>query len=185
MSHANKSRRPRIMQYILFLGVIAVVVIGLAQTPTSTNGRVVIDGKLNPEMIPEWVLWNHIFMTAATLDNKSATKGRELWMDRLHLSKETMDEIVELGYEQIEMSDDMQREAETLVADSKKDKPELISHPDKKMGLKIELRQKQRNRESRTLEIRDRLRERIGDDAFLRLMSYARLQVAPNFKMGN
>jgi hypothetical protein len=180
-----RSKRQRVLQYLLFLAVSVAVVVGLAQTPDSSPGRVLVDGRLNPEKIPDWILWNHIFLMAATLDSKSATHGEELWLDRLHLSKKVMDDIVALGYEQIEMSDDVHREAEDLVADSKKDKPEKIDHPDKKMGLKFELRHKQRYLESRTLEIRDKLRDRIGEDAFLRLSSYARLQVAPNVKMGN
>ena len=179
------SKRQRIIQYLLFLAVTIAVVVGLAQTQGQSPGRVLVDGKLNPEKIPEWILWNHIFLMAATLDNKSATHGEELWMDRLHLSKEAMNEIVALGYEQIVMSDDVQKEAEDLVADSKKAKPEKINHPDKRKGLKIELKHKQLLFQSRTLEIRDKLKERIGEDAFLRLLSYARLQIAPNVKMGN
>jgi len=39
--------------------------------------------------------------------------------------------------------------------------------------------------EARTLEIRDKLRRRVGDDSYLRLESYARLQIAPTIKIGN
>lgn len=179
------SIRPRIIQYGLFLAISIAVVVGLAQSPDSSRSRVLVDGKLNPEKIPEWVLWNHIFLMAGTLDNKAADRGASLWMERLQLSKAVMDEIVELGYEQLEMADDVRKQAEDLVADSKKANPVKINHPDKKKGLKIELRYKQHYLESKTLEIRDKLKERIGEDAFLRLLSYARLQIAPNVKMGN
>ncbi|MBN1570482.1 MAG: hypothetical protein JXA73_21745 [Acidobacteria bacterium] len=179
------SRRQRIIQYLLFLAITIAVVVGLAQTPDSGRSRVLVDGRLNPEKIPEWILWNHIFLMAGTLDSKTADRGASLWMERLHLPKKAMNDIVELGYEQLEMADDVRKEAEDLVADSKKAKPEKINHPDKRKGLKIELRYKQRLLESKTLEIRDKLKERIGEDAFLRLLSYARLQIAPNVVMGN
>jgi hypothetical protein len=83
------------------------------------------------------------------------------------------------------MADDARKKADKYVADSKKDKPELIDNPKKNDGLRIKLKEVRMYKESRTLEIRDKLRERIGDDAYLRLSSFARLQIAPNVIIGN
>jgi hypothetical protein len=122
---------------------------------------------------------------AANLDNKSSTHGKELWIDRLHLEQRVMNQIIDHGYEQLEMADDARKKADKYVADSKKDKPELIDNPKKNDGLRIKLKEVRMYKESRTLEIRDKLRERIGDDAYLRLSSFARLQIAPNVIIGN
>jgi hypothetical protein len=169
----------------MFLGVIAAVVLGLAQTPGKGPGRILVDGKVNPEQVPDWILWNQIFTMAAYLDNKSTSHGEELWVDKLHLPKDVMKEVVNHGYEQLEMADDVNKEANDLVADSKKARPEKIDHPDRKEGLRIKLKQSQLQMEARTLEIRDKLRRRVGDDSYLRLESYARLQIAPTIKIGN
>lgn len=179
------SRQPRVVLYLIFLGVIAAVVLGLAQTPGKGPMRVLVDGKVHPEQVPDWILWNQIFTMAAYLDNKSTSHGEELWVDKLHLPKDVMREVVHHGYEQLEMADDVSKEANDLVADSKRARPEKIDHPDRKEGLRIKLKQSQLQMEARTLEIRDKLRRRVGDDAYLRLESYARLQIAPTIKIGN
>jgi hypothetical protein len=179
------SKRPRIFIYLLLIAIAIAVVLGLAQPQNGKSGRVLVDGRLNPEKVPDWILWNEIFVIATHLNEKSSTQGRELWIDRLHLPENAMKEIIEIGYEQLEMSDDASNEAEDFIADSKKDKPDKIDHPNREEGLRIKLKKVQLHRESRTLEIRDKLRQRIGDDAYLRLSSFARLQIAPNIKIGN
>lgn len=186
MSKSPKiSRRPRILLYLMFLSVIAAVVIGLAQTPEKVSGRVLVDGRLHPDQVPDWILWNQVFTMAAYMNEKSPSHGQELWTDRLHLTKQVMDEVVSHGYEQLEMANDVFKETGDLVSDSRKARPEKIDHPDRKEGLRIQLKKSQLNMEARTLEIRDKLRRRIGDDAYLRLESYARLQIAPTIKIGN
>jgi hypothetical protein len=119
----------------MFLGVIAAVVLGLAQTPGKGPGRVLVDGKVHPEQVPDWVLWNQIFVMAAHMNEKSPSHGQELWTDRLHLPKQVMDEVITHGYEQLEMADAISKDSDDLVADSRKARPEKIDHPDKKEGV--------------------------------------------------
>jgi hypothetical protein len=180
------SKRFRILQYLLIFALVAGVLAGLAYTSGDKGpGRILIDGSQNPDQVPDWILWNQLFLTAVHLKEKSSTNGQELWIDKLHFSDKVMKEIIDHGYEQVEMFDDIRTEGEEYIADSKKAKPEKSDHPDRKEGLRINLKKSQLNLESRTLEIRDKLRKRIGDDAFLRLVSFARLQIAPTIKVGN
>jgi hypothetical protein len=181
----NFLKRPRIIQYLLFLVTAIVVVAGIAGTQSKKSDRIIIDGKKEPERIPDWMLWDTLFQVAVHLNEKSSTHGQELWIEKLHLPEAVMQEVVAQGYEYAEMADDIRGEAEDLVSDSKKQHPQKIDHPDKKEGLRIKLKKSQLNMESRTLEMRDQLRARIGEDAFLRLSSYARLQIAPKIVIGN
>jgi hypothetical protein len=180
----NVSRRQRIIQYVLFLSTTAVVVFGLAQSPQKDPDRLIVDGKLEPDRIPDWILWNRIFQMAVDMNETAPRGGQELWIDKLHLPEEVMGEIIALGYEQQKMSDDLVKEAQKHISDSKKNDSDLKDHPNKKEALKSRLIKTQLNMESGTLEMRDELRERIGEDAFLRLSSFARLQIAPKVKIG-
>jgi hypothetical protein len=180
----NASRRTRVLQYALFLITTAVVVFGLAQSPQKGPDRIMVDGKLEPDRIPDWILWNRIFRMAVDMNETAPRGGQELWIETLHLPEEAMEEIVALGYEHQKMSNDLVNEAQKHISDSKKNDSDLKDHPNKKEALKSRFIKTQLNMESRTLEMRDMLRECIGEDAFLRLSSYARLQIAPNTKIG-
>jgi hypothetical protein len=178
------SRQPRIFQYLLFLVTSMAVLVGLAHTQGEKADRILIDGAKEPDRIPDWILWDATFQLAVHLNEKSPKHGEEIWMDRLQLPKAVMKEIVDQGYAHAEMADDIEREAQELASDSKKDQPKKINHPNKTEGLRIHLKKVQLNKESRILEMRDRLRQRIGEDAFLRLSSFARLQLSPRIKIG-
>ena len=172
------SRKQRIFQYLLFFAVTIPVLVGLAQSPEPSFDRVLIDGKMQPDRIPDWILWNEIFRTAVYLYEQSPTQGKELWVDRLHLPGKAMNELIWYGYEQQEMLESVSQKAMTIANNPKMD------HPNQKEDLKGKLKKSQLNMESRTLETRNKLRKRIGDDAILRLTSYARLRIAPNVKIG-
>jgi len=58
------------------------------------------------------------------------------------------------------------------------------SKAETKDTLRLKLRQSQMNKEVLTLQLRDGLRARIGEDAFNRLLSYARINIAPTIKVG-
>jgi hypothetical protein len=178
-------KRPRIVQYLLFFMTTIAVVVCLAGTQSKQSDRILIDGKNEPERVPDWIVWDVFFQQAVHLNETSSTHGQELWIDRLHLSQEVMDAIVAQGYEYVEMADDKAIEVENLVTDSKKAHPQKIDHPDRKEGLRIKAKKVQLHMESRTLEMRDRLRQRIGEDAFLRLSSFVRLQIARQIVIGS
>jgi hypothetical protein len=178
------SRRQRIIQYLLFLGTTIAVVVGLAQTQGRSPDRILVDGQIEPDRIPDWIVWNEIFRMAVRLDEVSPTHGQELWMKKLHLPEEVMQEIISQGYEYMEMSSAIDNEAREHVSNSKSANSDLKDHPDKKVALQSRLIKSQLNLESQTLEMRDKLRARIGDDAFLRIESFAHLQIVPRVKIG-
>lgn len=178
------SRRQRILQYLLFLGTTIAVVVGLAQTQGQSPDRFLIDGKLEPDRIPDFILWDRIFQMAVQLNETAPDHGEGIWIQKLHLPEEVMKEIVAQGFEYLEMLDDADKEAQAHISDSKNEKSDFKNHPNKTEALKSKLTEIQLNKEGRTLEMRDRLRERIGDEAFLRIESFARLQIAPNIKIG-
>jgi hypothetical protein len=179
------TNRPRILQYLLLLAATIAVVVGLAHTQGKNAERILIDGAKEPDQIPDWILWNEIFRITVQLNENSHKQGLEVWRDKLQLPDEVIKEIIIHAYDHRDMADDLDIEARDLVADSKRAHPNKIDHPDKREGLRIHLKKNQLNLESRTLEIRDRLRKRIGDDAYLRIQSFARLQIAPGIKIGS
>lgn len=170
------SRRSRVLRYLLLLGTIAAVV-AIAQTNSDQgNRKILVDGSQNPDQIPEWILWNELFQMAASHNEKLPGKGKELWIDKLGLPQKAMNELVNHGYESRELHAAANKEKDAIASESKSD-----SNKDK---ARAKFKKTQAYVESRTLELRDKLRARIGEDAFLRLQSYARLRIASQIKVG-
>ena len=177
-SPISVTKRNRILQYALFLGAALAVVGGVAHSSRKGPDRVIIDGKANPDRIPDWMVWDVVFRTAVQLNEKSPARGREVWMQRLHLPEKAMNEIVSHGYTHRGMVNLIDGEARQNLTSSESD------HPNKNEDVKAKLKKNQLNLEKRTLEIRDKLRKRIGDENYMRIASFARLQIAPRIKIG-
>ena len=154
-----------------------IAAIGYAQTPArkSPTPVITIDGSVTPERIPDWVVWRELFRTAVEMSDRSSSGGQYLWMDRLHLSREQMNEVVRLAHEQRDLDSAFIKQSKDEIKNQVKGKPDL---------LKMKLKQIQVNRECRVLEYREKLRARLDLHAFERLQSYARLRIAPGIKVG-
>lgn len=180
-----RSHKTRIIQYLLFLGTAAAVVAGLAQSGKQVSTGMVIDGENNPEQVPEFILWEQLFQMAIQLEENAATDSHEFWTQKLNVSKDIMNDILALAYEHREMLEAVQHEARLQITNAEAPNSALKDHPNKKEALKGTLKGIQLNREAQTLEMRDRLRDRIGEDAYLKLSSFIQLQIAPRTKLGN
>lgn len=152
------------------------IALALAQTPDKkATPMITIDGSQTPDRIPDWILWREVFKTVSLLSDKSATKGDDIWVQKLHLSRQQTNQLIQHAGVHRDMDSAISIEAKNLKASTKESK-EL---------LRIKLQQAQMNKEVQILELRDALRARIGEDAFQRLQSYAKLNIAPTIKVGD
>ena len=147
----------------------------LAQTPDKkATPLITIDGSQTPDRIPDWILWGEVFKTVSLLSDKFASKGDDIWVQKLNLSSEQAKQLTQHADAHRAMISEKNMEAKTLKASIKESKE----------SLRIKLKQAQMNKEVQILELRDALRARIGEDAFQRLQSYAKLNIAPTIKVG-
>jgi hypothetical protein len=169
-------RHNRTLLPLVALLSLLTIALALAQTPDKTRaGVVTVDGAQNPDRIPDWILWREVFKTISLLEEKSARKGDEVWADKLHLSQPQISQLLQSAADQRDMDTAKAAEARTLKTSAKETKE----------SRRLKLKQAQMNREVRVLELRDALRARIGGDAFVRLQSYAKLNIAPKIKVVN
>ena len=145
---------------------------GPAKMPKST---VTIDGASEPERIPDWILWREIFRVSAELAEQLPTRGQDFWMERLHFSSAQTDALISLGTAFIKEEAQIDSDAKKLIASSGRVAP---------AALQNQLRQIQTSKEKRILTIRDQLKANIGSDAFNRMQSFARINIAPTIKVG-
>ena len=139
-----------------------------AQAPTVT-----IDGSREPDKIPDWILWREMYLVAAMLADKSPDKGEEVWVRSVNLTYEHMAQLIEQGF--------AFRQEELAMNQKAKDMARSGLGRD---SLQRELRQIQADKEHRILEMKELLRQRIGEQAFQRMQSFARLHIAPTVKVG-
>jgi hypothetical protein len=152
------------------------IALALAQTPDKqSTPRITIDGAETPDRIPDWIIWREVFKTASLLSDKSGTKGDEFWVQRLNFSREQVHHLTQHAGFHAAMDLEKKAGVKTLKASTKESKE----------TLRVKLQQSQMNKEVQILEIRDALRARIGEDAYLRLESYARLNIAQTIKVGD
>lgn len=137
---------------------------------------ITIDGAMDPDRIPDWILWRELFSVAAMLAEKAPDGGQDIWMNRLGLSRAQMDQIIAYGRALGDDEKQIDREAKAIASSSRG----FING-----STKSRLHQMKADKESRLLERRDQLRARIGADAILKLQSFARLNIAPTIKVGN
>ncbi len=151
------------------------IALALAQTPDKkATPMITIDGSQTPDRIPDWILWSEVFKTVSLLSDKFATKGDDIWVQKLQLSREQANQLIQHAGTHRAMNSAKNVEARNLKASTKESKE----------SLRIKLKQAQMNKEVQILELRDALRARIGEDAFQRLQSYAKLNIAPTIKVG-
>ncbi|MGD0307872.1 MAG: hypothetical protein ABSC02_01175 [Acidobacteriota bacterium] len=160
------------MAAFLFLCTIVFVVAQTSGGKPSTT--ITIDGAQTPERIPDWILWRELFRRVSMFSDQSATQGKEIWVDKLHLTMPQMNELLQRASDHRDMDAAKNAAAQSLKA----------SKAETKDTLRLKLRQSQMNKEVLTLQLRDGLRARIGEDAFNRLLSYARINIAPTIKVG-
>jgi hypothetical protein len=169
------SRHNRTLWPLIAFLSLTIVAVVIAQTPgTGPSFKVAIDGAQTPDRIPDWILWRELFKRVSMFSDQSPAQGKEIWVDKLHLTMPQMNELLRHASEHHDMDAAKNAEAHDLKASAKETKD----------TLRLKLRQGQMNKEVQTLQLRDDLRVRIGNDAFSRLLSYARLNIAPNIKVG-
>jgi hypothetical protein len=165
------------LRNLLLLGTIVAFGVAIAQTQNGpANGRILIDGAQEPDRVPEWVLWDAVFRMAVLQSEKSPGQGEELWVDKLHLPRNVMTEIIQQGLGNRDFHAANESEARQIVAVSRTDA--------NREKVRVKLRKVQGFAEVRTIEMRDKLRARIGEDAFLRIQSYAQLNIVPRIILG-
>ncbi len=151
------------------------IALALAQTPDKkATPMITIDGSQTPDRIPDWILWSEVFKTVSLLSDKFGTKGCDIWVQKLQLSKEQANQLIQHAGTHRAMNSGDNAEVKNLRA----------STNESKESLRIKLKQAQMNKEVQILELRDALRARIGEEAFQRLQSYAKLNIAPTIKVG-
>jgi hypothetical protein len=148
----------------------------LGQAPDKKPVAVVtIDGAQTPDRIPDWILWREVFKTVSLFADKSSEKGNEIWADKLQLSQPQINQLLQSAKDHGDMDSAKTAEAKNIKSSTKETKE----------SRRIKLKQTQMSREVQILELRDALRARIGEDAFQRLQSYAKLNIAPTIKVGD
>jgi hypothetical protein len=158
----------------LFLGILSIVPARAQNTSGQVQSVVSIDGAAEPDLIPDWILWRELFHGAILLDDKSPTRGRDIWMDRLGLTTAQMNQVIAFARTFLDEEEQIDLEVSAIVASPNSAASE---------STRSKLHQKQADKESRILAIRDGLRSRIGTEAFLKLQSFARLHIAPGVKV--
>jgi hypothetical protein len=160
---------------VTFLSLSSVVFVVAQAQSRKPSPTITIDGAQTPERIPDWILWRELFGRVSIVSDMSPTHGKDIWVDKLRLTMPQMNELLQRASEHRDMDSAKHAEAKRLKASSKETKE----------SIRIKLRQTQMSQEVQTLQLRDELRARIGQDAFDRLLSYARLNIAPAIKVGN
>jgi hypothetical protein len=162
--------------HALLLYFISAAIPAMAQNPPAKAKSVItIDGALEPDRIPDWILWRELFNVAAYFADNSPTSGRDFWIDRLGLSTAQMNHLIARARSFRDEEKQIDRDAKAII-DAAGRTP---SNP-----IKSRLHQIQADKESRILAIRDTLRGQIGAAAFQKLQSFARLNIAPTVKVG-
>jgi hypothetical protein len=170
--------KSRVLKYVLFLGTTLAVIVALAQPSINVPNRIIVNGAVNPEKVPDWVAWDAFFKIALQLDERAPKHGKDVWEKKLNLPSNVVNEIVSHGHSQRDMQNSIANEAKNIPNSTDK------KHPDKKQDVKSKLRKSQLNMEARTLELRDKLRKRIGEEQYSKIASFVRLQIAPKVKIG-
>ncbi len=158
----------------LFVSIVSVVPARAQNAPGTVKPVVGIDGATEPDLIPDWILWRELFHGAVLLGDKSPTRGRDIWMDRLGLTTAQMNQIIAFARTFLDEEKQIDLEVSAIVAS-----PDSAASE----SNKSKLHQKQADKESRILATRDTLRSRIGTEAFLKLQSFARLHIAAGVKV--
>jgi len=149
---------------------------GWAQAPGGAVKPVVtVDGRANPELVPEWILWRELFHVAVFLAEKAPDQGKDVWINRVRLSPQQMNQLIGHGVGLMQEEAQSEQEIKGLMKTSGAMKPEV---------LRGRLRQLQADSEKRILAYRDRLGETIGSETILKMLSFARLHIAPGVRMG-
>jgi hypothetical protein len=168
----------RVLKYVLFLGTTAAVIAGVAQSPNNIPNRILVDGAVNPEKVPDWVAWDAFFKIAVQLHENAPKHGHGLWSNKLGLPENVINEVVAHGQNQRDMQASFTSEAANILNSTDK------NHPDKKKDVKSKIRKTQLNMEARTLDLRDKLRKRIGEEHYAKIASFVHLQIVPKIKIG-
>jgi hypothetical protein len=160
----------------LLIGIVGVYIanIGTAASVQKVRPIVTIDGSKEPDRIPEWILWEEILDIAAILTEKESDKGRDFWVETLHLNSDEMLQVVARGQELKELKEAMDKEAEKLIQ-------KAGGSP---KSVQAELQQMRLNKEARILALKEQLRTKISGHGFQRIQSFARLHIAPGIKIG-
>ena len=162
--------------FTLLLYLMADAVPVMAQSaPAKARPVVTIDGALEPDRIPDWILWRELFQIATIMSEQAPDSGRDLWMNQLRLSQQQMDDLVARGRSFKDEEALMIRGAKLIDTGNNGALSETA------WG---KLRQLRLDNEKLVLTYRNRLAEAIGDEAIRKMQSFARLHIAPSFRLG-
>jgi len=176
-----KSSHPRMHRVLACAAMTGLLLLILpaasAQQPPAPGYRptVTIDGASHPEQVPDWILWREMFRAAVLLAEKAPDAGRDVWVNRLHLSPRQMNHLIALGREFQDEEGQMMRDVKQIAGGSNGVPSESV---------KARLRQLQAENEIRISAYRDRLAEAIGWESMQKLQSFARLHIAPGVRIG-
>jgi hypothetical protein len=170
-------------QYLRILAAAAFVVLLFVpaasaqaqKTSDAVKPVITIDGSVEPDRVPDWILWRELLSVAAMLADKAPDSGRDIWVNRLGLSPAQMNHMITHGRALRDEEKLIDRDVKGVVAAARGN----LDGP-----TKSKLHQIQADKESRVLVRRDALRALIGKDAYLKLQSFARMQIAPTIKVG-
>jgi len=136
---------------------------------------ITIDGSVEPDRVPDWILWRELLSVAAMLADKAPDSGRGIWVNRLGLTPAQMNHVITHGRALRDEEKLIDRDVKGVIAAARGN----LDGP-----TKSKLHQIQADKESRVLVRRDALRALIGKEAYLRLQSFALLKIAPTVQVG-
>jgi len=145
------------MSCCMLAPMLALLSIAPLQSATSnTSDLVVIDGKKNPSQIPEWVTWEHAFLTVAGWRGKDSGITHDL---RTMMTKEEFEALEGEAVRQSERMNHAEQEAaplrERYASRDPKDTKLLALLNDQMQDVNLRYRRA-------TLEARNRLLERLS-----------------------
>lgn len=148
------------MSFCMLTPLLAILTVSPLQ-PASSNASdiVVIDGKKNPSQIPEWVTWEHAFLTVAGWRGKDSGITHEL---RTMMAKEEFEALEGEAVRQSERMNHAEQEAaplrERYASRDRKDTKLLALLNDQMQDVNLRYRRA-------TLEARNRLLERLSPES--------------------
>lgn len=173
MPATKRNTRCRMNFSLFLLVLLSAGVPAMAQDIKPDAQAILIDGAVEPDRIPEWMLWRELFNGALMLSEKDPNAGRDFWESRFGFSSAQIAHLLAQGR--------ALREAEAKINADIRKAGQSKGSP--QAAIRSQVHQLQADKESRVLEFRDVLRNRIGVDAYQKLSSYIRINVAPNIKV--
>jgi len=144
-----------------------------AQNANSNKPVIAIDGALEPERIPDWMLWRELFNGVLLLADKAPDSGRNFWQTKFGFTEVQVARLIAHAR--------AFRNAEKTSEDEIKNL--ALKQKNERGSEKSQMNHVKADKESRTLQFRDALKADIGTHAYEKLNSYIRINLARNIKV--